>query len=362
MGTIVARPRRDRTVAYMAQIAIKRDGFAAVRETRTFDRKAAAETWIRNREGELAEPGALAGAATRRKATLGDAIERYIADSRSKIGKTKRQVLAAIKGHALSEKPCERIASVDIVDWAKELRGRMQPQTVANYFSHLRAVFAVARPAWGYALDAQAIADAAQVTQRLGLTGKSRHRQRRPTLDELDRLMAHFGAARRRRPASAPMQAIVAFALFSTRRQEEITRIAWADLDREGSRILVRDMKHPGQRVGNDQWCDLPPEALRIALSMPQTGEAIFPFTTDAIGAAFTRACDFLEIEDLRFHDLRHEGVSRLFETGRTIPQAAAVSGHRSWSSLKRYAHLRQTGDKYAGWPWLDVIAPREGS
>jgi hypothetical protein len=41
---------------------------------------------------------------------------------------------------------------------------------------------------------------------------------------------------------------------------------------------------------------------------------------------------------------------------GATIPQAASVSGHRSWSSLKRYAHLRQTGDKYAGWPWLDMI------
>ncbi|MGA6995231.1 MAG: hypothetical protein WBZ22_03140 [Pseudolabrys sp.] len=52
-------------------------------------------------------------------------------------------------------------------------------------------------------------------------------------------------------------------------------------------------------------------------------------------------------MKDLRFHDLRHEGISRLFEIGRTIPQAAAVSGHRSWTSLKRYTRIRQTGDKY---------------
>jgi integrase len=61
-------------------------------------------------------------------------------------------------------------------------------------------------------------------------------------------------------------------------------------------------------------------------------------------------------IEDLHFHDLRHEGVSRLFEMGRTIPQVASVSGHRSWQSLQRYSHLRATGDKWSNWVWLDRL------
>jgi len=90
---------------------------------------------------------------------------------------------------------------------------------------------------------------------------------------------------------------------------------------------------------------------------MPRVAPEIFPYSTDAISAAFTRACKTLEIGDLRFHDLRHEGVSRLFELGMTIPQVATVSGHRSWNSLQRYTHLRQTGDKYTGWRWLPVIA-----
>ena len=50
------------------------------------------------------------------------------------------------------------------------------------------------------------------------------------------------------------------------------------------------------------------------------------------------RACG---IADLHFHDLRHEGVSRLFEKGYAIEQVSLVSGHRSWSSLKRYTNLR---------------------
>lgn len=146
------------------------------------------------------------------------------------------------------------------------------------------------------------------------------------------------------------MQKIVAFALFSTRRQEEITLLRWDDLDDD--RILVRDMKHPGDKIGNNVYCELPPEALAIVKSMPRVKPEIFPYSTDAISAAFTRACKILGIEDLRFHDLRHEGISRLFEMGRTIPQVAAVSGHRSWTSLKRYTHIRQSADKYENWKW----------
>jgi len=188
------------------------------------------------------------------------------------------------------------------------------------------------------------------VLKKLGLIRKGLERNRRPTLEELNRLMEHFGRIRDHRPASVPMQKIVAFALFSTRRQEEITLLRWDDLD--GDRILVRDMKHPGDKIGNNVYCELPPEALAILQSMPREGERIFPFSTDAISTAFTRACKFLEIQDLHFHDLRHEGISRLFEIGKTIPQAAAVSGHRSWTSLKRYTHIRQSGDKYADWKW----------
>jgi len=166
--------------------------------------------------------------------------------------------------------------------------------------------------------------------------------------------MEHFGRVREHRPSSIPMRKIVAFALFSTRRQEEITLLRWEDLD--GDRILVRNMKHPGDKSGNNVYCELPPEALAIIKSIPCDETRIFPYSTDAISTAFTRACRILGIQDLRFHDLRHEGISRLFEIGKTIPQVATVSGHRSWTSLKRYTHIRQSRDKYDGWRWKVVV------
>jgi integrase len=45
--------------------------------------------------------------------------------------------------------------------------------------------------------------------------------------------------------------------------------------------------------------------------------------------------------EDLRFHDLRHEAISRLFEKGLTVPEVALISGHRDARMLFRYTHLR---------------------
>ena len=353
MGTIISRKRKDGSIGHTAQILIKRKGEIVHREAKTFDRAQAAKAWMARRELDLSKPG---GLEKRDDPKLGDVIDRYIAESRKAIGRTKAQVLRTIKTYDLAEMRCSKITSADIMEFAKALT--VQPQTVQNYLSHLAAIFAIAKPAWGYPLDREAIKDAFAVAKRLGVTGKGHARDRRPSLDELDRLMEHFGQVKKNRPQSVPMQKVIAFAIFSTRRMEEITRIEWVDYDK--NRVLVRDMKHPGDKAGNDTWCELPPEASAIIDGMHKRSKQIFPYSTDAIGAAFTRACNILGIntpeipdkERLHFHDLRHDGISRLFEMGRTVPQGASVSGHRSWSSLKRYTHLRQVGDKYADWKW----------
>jgi len=352
LGTVIGRTRKDGSKAFVAQIVVKKGGAIAHREAQTFDRKQAANAWIVKREAELKRPGGLEG---REDPTLSAVIDRYIAESKNPVLGTKAQVLKTIKNSDLGETKCSDITSHTLVSFARELTENVEPQTCGNYFSHLSNIFTVARPAWNYPLSRQAFDDAVTVIKKLGLIRKGNERNRRPTLEELNQLMQHFGRVRDHRPSSIPMQKIVAFALFSTRRQEEITLLRWDDLDSD--RILVRDMKHPGDKKGNNVYCELPPEALAIIESMPRQGERIFPHSTDAISAAFTRACRILGIEDLRFHDLRHEGISRLFEMGRTIPQVAATSGHRSWNSLKRYTHIRQTKDKFENWKWKAVVS-----
>lgn len=360
MATIVERKRKDGTSTFLAQIIRRAHG---LKESKTFPSRKAAEAWAKKREKEIASDLSEGRSPLTQKAqavTLGDAIDKYVKESLKEIGKTKAQCLQTIrKEYNIADRRCDQITSADLVAFAQELHARpglKSASTVGNYLSHLAAVFRVARTAWNMPLDRRAMEDAQEACKALGTVAKSKERSRRPTLDELDSIMQHFADKIAFRPKSCPMHRVTAFAVFSARRQDEICRITWADYQPDAKRVLVRDMKHPGDKLGNDTWVELPDPACAIIDAMPKASDRIFPYTADAVSAAFTRACKALEISDLHFHDLRHEGASRLFEMGLNIPQVAQVTGHRTWQSLQRYTHLRQTGDKLAGWKWIPVV------
>jgi integrase len=67
----------------------------------------------------------------------------------------------------------------------------------------------------------------------------------------------------------------------------------------------------------------------------------IFPVNKDTVTTIFPRAKVALGIDDLNFHDLRHEAVSRLFEQGYQIPEVALISGHKDRNMLPRYTQLK---------------------
>ena len=57
--------------------------------------------------------------------------------------------------------------------------------------------------------------------------------------------------------------------------------------------------------------------------------------------SAWQRLIKRTGIVDLRFHDLRHEAISRFFEMGLSVPEVALISGHRDYRILQRYTHLK---------------------
>ena len=85
----------------------------------------------------------------------------------------------------------------------------------------------------------------------------------------------------------------------------------------------------------------VPPAAQKILAGLPRTKGRIFPYRGASVSATFQRAAKFLELDDITLHDLRHEGISRLFEAGLSIPEVSLISGHTSWESLKRYTHIQ---------------------
>ena len=359
MGTITVRKRRDGSTGYTAQIRIMQKGVTVYQESQTFDRKATAQAWIKRVETEMSVPGAIEKA-NRSGVTVKEMIDRYLLEYEKlrPLGKTKRATLKAIGETWLGRLEDREITSQKLVEYAdrRMTDDGIQAQTVGNDLAHLGAVLSVARPAWGYDIDPMAMPDARKVLRKMGAVTRSKERNRRPTLEELDKLFQYFGEMRDRRKQEIDMVRVTAFALFSTRRQEEITRIKWNALDEQRQMVLITDMKNPGQKYGNDVWCHVPDEAWRIMMSMPKVAEDVFPYNSRSISASFTRACHFLEIDDLHFHDLRHDGVSRLFEMGWDIPKVASVSGHRDWNSMRRYTHLKGNGDPYENWSWLETI------
>ena len=76
-------------------------------------------------------------------------------------------------------------------------------------------------------------------------------------------------------------------------------------------------------------------------IRQPQVDARIFPRAPTYMSKLFHRAALQAESEDIVFHDLRHEGISRLFELGFEIQEVALVSGHTNWRTLRRYTRLK---------------------
>lgn len=364
MASITSRTRADGTKAYRADIRIKRSGKIRHRESRTFGRKVLARDWAIRRELELQAPGALTSLQYR-GITIGQLIDRYLGEFGVGFGRSKRAHLEFMKTFDLAELDAIELTAQEVVRHVVErgrpdFRGkRVKPQTINNDLIWLRAVFKTARSAWGVPAALDALNDAIETCRRERLIGKSKKRDRRPTLGELEKLLDY--AAKPSEKRLIPMADIILFALFSSRRQEEICKIEWSDLNERTRSVVVPNMKSPEGTDGNDRRVYLTEEAWAIIQRQPKVDARIFPFNSKSIGTRFQSYCKFLGIKDLRFHDLRHECISWLFEQGWDIPRVASVSGHQSWAMLQRYTHLsrQEPHDKYAGWKWRPLTKQR---
>lgn len=341
MGTIVPRPQKDGTTRYRAQVRIMRAGKIIHNESRTFSKQALAKAWITKREAELEKPGAIE-AAKHSGVSLGTLLQRYLDEVSDGFGRTKREHIKQLAGMPLATEPALSITAARFIQHVQWRRGQgAGPATIANDLVWLRIAMRYAADAWGWPVNLEALETAARAARASRQIAKPRRRTRRPTPEELERLDAYFASRQPREKSSPPMRLIMWLAIYSCRRQEELTRILWADMDRESLTYLVRDMKHPDGSAGNDKLALMPAMGWEVIDALPQIDARLLPYKADTISAAFTRACKVLGVEDLRFHDLRHEGASRLAEDGSTIPEIQQVTLHESWSSLQVYVNMK---------------------
>jgi integrase len=302
---------------------VRRKGHQPI--SKRFRTKAAAEAWARSVEDAMERGEFSAGHGL----TVGQAVERFM-ESHA-VSKTKRANLNQWRDGPAGGVPLSELTAAHVIAHCQQRT--CGPATLAMEVAFLREVLEYARTAWE-ARVGDPVKDARPTLKRSRLVAKSKERDRRPTPDELKRLRAYLSANKR-----MPMADLMDFAIATAMRLGELVRIAWADYDEVKGLMLIRERKHPVTK--KDEWVPILPDAKAILARQARTDARVWPYHPDSISRAFLAACKALGIGDLRWHDLRHEGTSRLFEQGYQIQEVALVTGHKDWHSLKRYTNLK---------------------
>jgi integrase len=316
--------------------------------SRSFRLKSEAEAWAR--EAEIAATSGKSAKAARmsEKTAFGTLIDLHIDDMRE-VGKaprrSKRKSLEKLK-RDLGRVMLRDLTREQLIAFGKSrAKEGAGPMTIGMDLGYVRTILVHATAIHGIVTPTDVVLLARTALRRLGLIGKARERDRRPTQDELDRIIAYVEANPRQ---MIPLGRIVRFAIATAMRLDEICQLELQDVDLEGRIAVVRDRKDPRHKMGNHQEVPLldasgydPVELIREQLPPGQNGGRIFPYNSRSTGTVFRRACKELGIRDLHFHDLRHEATSRLFESGFDLAEVALVTGHKDWKMLRRYLNLK---------------------
>lgn len=340
----MASIRKQKSGAWRVQV--RRKGRSV---SETFIRYDDAKKWSVDAERQIDRGETPALSKVGKLQTFGDLIDLHIADMKE-VGNPPRRSKAAtltMLKRRLGRRNMIELDRERVIAFGRERAAEgAGPMTLSIDIGTIKLILSHAAAVHGLPVRVEPVDMARTALKRLGLVGKGKERDRRPTDEEIEALIQHFEGNPRQ---IIPVARIIKFAIATAMRQEEICRTTWDDLNVRTKMLTIRDRKDPRHKTGNDQRIPLLAVSGYDAIALIEEQRAarnnrdlrIFPYDSKSVSAAFTRACKDLEIEDLHFHDLRHEATSRLFEFGFQIPQVALVTGHKDWKMLRRYTHIR---------------------
>ena len=310
--------------AYQWQAQVRKKGQPL--QTKTFETRALAEQWARAIEVEI-DKGVFVSRAEAESTTLKELLERYLAEvtplKKGAASETNRA--RALIRLPLARRYVAGIRGVDIARYRDERLRKVTPSTVKRDLVLLGHVFEVARKEWGIHVH--------NPVRDIRLPADNRPRDRRLQDGEEARLLTACEQARN--PWLLP---IVQLALETAMRQGELIRLRWEHID------LNRRTAHlPDTKNGESRTVPLSTTAIRVLRALPRGlhGPVFLGLTTEAVKRAYIRAVRRAGIENLRFHDLRHEATTRVFEKGLNIMEVASITGHKDLRMLRRYTHLK---------------------
>jgi integrase len=140
------------------------------------------------------------------------------------------------------------------------------------------------------------------------------------------------------------LRSIIEFAIQTGMRRGEVMGLSWVDIDLPNRKAYLHQTKN-----GEPRQVPLTRQAMAVLEGLSRDEERVFPMGMDALRSQFGRLKVFVKaqwigvgvnpFDDLRFHDLRHEALSRLSDAGLNVIELSHISGHRTLGMLKRYTH-----------------------
>ena len=324
---------------------VRRRGMPSL--SRTFDLKTDAENWAREVERELQRGNAAVLRDDAGKITINQVADLYA----KHVLPLKKDHSAASNLRAVRDRFgasfLSAVRSVDVAAWRNELvEAGYAAQSVIHRLAAISNLFTYAEQEMSITLPAGNPVRAI----RKPVKPKGRDRRLRP--GELDALLRGAAAARSQ---VVGLPQIITLAIETSMRLGELLGLEWSRID------LVRRTAHlVDTKNGENRTVALSSTAVNALRGMPRRidgrvfgwqnkdsfekawtrckARALEVYQTDCAATSTKPAPAFLA--DLRFHDLRHEATSRLFEKGLVVMEVASMTGHKSLAMLKRYTHV----------------------
>lgn len=321
-------------------------------QSKSFDNKADAVAWAARMQSQLAAAHPSMQDVGFQTASLADLITRYVSSvTRHKRGfEAESYRLNKISRHPMAQKLIKRLTPADIAAYRDDRLNVAKPATVSKELILIKTVISTARNEWGVFLSENP-------ADRVRRPKFQNCRQRRFTEAEIGKLRTSLAMCR----SDLPLK-IFNFALETAMRRGEILNLMWRDINLVQRTAFLQDTKN-----GEPRNVPLSANAARLlmeAAAAPDIQERVFPMKQAAFKSAWKRAVPRSGVVDMRFHDLRHEAISRFFEMGLSLPEVAVISGHKDPRMLIRYTHIpaARIVQRLDGLPPWDFSRPRPES
>jgi len=309
------------------RVSVMIDG---VRHRKSFDNKADAQLWAKTVETDIAETAA---DTKHTPATFCDVLAQYETLVTSSRERPQNEILM-IKRLKSEKWVNMRLSELTVGHLSAYKRVRLltiKASSLHRYFDIIRSAAQLAQDEWDWNVDAE-------MFRKVKIRIPPASDVRRVTDDEIDQLLR----ASREYTRNTWLVPLIEFALLTGVRRQELVDLRWGDVDVERNIIHVRMTKTDYPRripltTSIKAVLDKVVGRQHVLKGMPDDAP-VFNTTTEAIRCSFTRLKKRSGVK-FRFHDLRHEAISRLFEMGLNPVEVASISGHRTMKTLMRYSH-----------------------